>query len=744
MDIKDFKYIIGYKKTVIKDKIQNNNISKMQGKHVDPFIKDDGPCFWFSMKIPKTQSTNGTSSSYYALVTVMAQSDISLFDPNSGEKLCNVNKGTYFSIQSTYLSTSGKINGHLCTVRIFGLDKGSLTPQMLTKYNSAGYIVAVVKLEEIINKCDFLTTLDHCGTGKTLFYNDRVDSDYFDKSQALVETSSSGSTTNSGAISNTEGLDKVAEKVNYANMNTILKNNASSKQLTGFFTSWLTNFKNINSEIRRYKDNVDNLDLSKLRAIFGLPYQFLPSTDLRIDGSISDHTFGTTYAEMIGSRMNLLYMTPCNSSFLSNYTKDEREGLIGDIINYFGTDDKDQLSNLTENYSGKLYSTIPAYSEYFKYVNPMIRSGAIFLNLHQGLANETADDLEYKSYKGIPLASSKGKSFNWAWNDSGAQSTDYSGNSEGGSNNSDFGGIYSGFKSLQDTLYYKSCIPFYVTSATTVSDNFTNESTESLIASTINGFSDKARELQFLMGTTSRVISQQFDSIGKDVANAKSILDNIVNRIGDNGGIFGTLVGSVKTIVSGGRLMFPNIWANSAYSKAYNINIKLTTPYYDAKSWLINIYAPLCHLVGFVFPRGEFINGYSAPFLVKAFLKGQFNIDMGLITEMSIEKGKEGGWTVDGLPTVVDVSFTIQDLYSTISMSPAGTMFSSNVLKNIAEMDFLANLCGVNINMPDFGRMIYLYEILNLANPITDFIPNLESDLINMVGNKVRRMFSMV
>ena len=36
---------------------------------------------------------------------------------------------------------------------------------------------------------------------------------------------------------------------------------------------------------------------------------------------------------------------------------------------------------------------------------------------------------------------------------------------------------------------------------------------------------------------------------------------------------------------------------------------------------------------------------------------------MGLMS-MSLQKGSEGGWTVDGLPTTVDVSIEIKDLYS--------------------------------------------------------------------------------
>ena len=171
--------------------------------------------------------------------------------------------------------------------------------------------------------------------------------------------------------------------------------------------------------------------------------------------------------------------------------------------------------------------------------------------------------------------------------------------------------------------------------------------------------------------------------------------------------------------------------------------MKLTTPDFDKKSWYLNIYVPLCHLIALVLPRGDFQNGYVSPFIVKAFYKGMFNIDMGIITDMTINKGKEGGWTKDGLPTVVDVSFTIQDLYSTLSMTPTGPLMKKNVMQNIAEMDYLANLCGVNINEPDVGRMIEMYVTFNIENVFTDVPTNLLTGLSNKFSTKISTLLSI-
>jgi hypothetical protein len=140
-------------------------------------------------------------------------------------------------------------------------------------------------------------------------------------------------------------------------------------------------------------------------------------------------------------------------------------------------------------------------------------------------------------------------------------------------------------------------------------------------------------------------------------------------------------------------------------------------------------------------PRGEYHNGYSAPFLVKAFYKGSFNIDMGIITEMTVNKGKEGGWTKDGLPTVVDVSFTIQDLYSSISMTPI-TLAKSNTLENIQELDYLCSLCGININEPELTRIVKLYATLNITSKWVDIPFNLTANIGQKLSTKISNIFS--
>src|SRR5699024_7465962 len=112
---------------------------------------------------------------------------------------------------------------------------------------------------------------------------------------------------------------------------------------------------------------------------------------------------------------------------------------------------------------------------------------------------------------------------------------------------------------------------------------------------------------------------------------------------------------------------------DSDFSNSYDISIKLRTPDGDKLSWFLNIYVPLAHLICLTAPREASDagpNGYISPFLVRGFYKGLFNCDMGIITNLSITRGREKAWTLDGLPTEVDVSMELKDLYKMLAITP--------------------------------------------------------------------------
>ena len=530
--------------------------------------------------------------------------------------------------------------------------------------------------------------------------------------------------------------------------------------------------------IEAYKTStaINGINYKNLRNIFGAPYQFLPTTDCRIipgDNNGSGSTSarfsenlelaGYEFTEKILSRMPLLFITPGNTSFMGGSSENARTALIGQLDEAYVDKDisENSLRAMLEDYNGKLYTIMPAYAEYFNYVNPMCRAGAIFLGLagnvddtkNKRLNGKTLDVFHWGIYKGqdyTPYIEEEDTILGDQAAEDAEQAETPEETTDGTKPEEDIKSKYNweerdnvfeepeegSFKDFQQAMYYGNAIPFYINSEASFQDSFSNETTDSTLSSTINALSDRAREIQFLLGTASSAVGEAFDKVDGTLTDVKEQINNIVSKVAGGNSIFTTIANSVKTIVSGGRLLFPQIWSNSQFTKSYNISIKLTTPSYDKFSWWLNIYVPLCHLMALVLPRSEYVNSYTTPFLIKAFYRGMFNIDMGIITEMSFNRGKEGSWTKDGLPTVVDVSFSIQDLYTGMGMTSLGAMFKGTTLQNVSEMDYIANLCGININEPDLFRMVTLWATFNLKDRITDFLPNMSMN----IGSSLRNM----
>ena len=152
----------------------------------------------------------------------------------------------------------------------------------------------------------------------------------------------------------------------------------------------------------------------------------------------------------------------------------------------------------------------------------------------------------------------------------------------------------------------------------------------------------------------------------------------------------------------------------------------------------MNIFVPLFHLINFAGPQQLGKNAYSSPFLVRAHFKSMFTVDMGIITSMTIARGNESKWTASGLPTEVDVSFDIKDLYPVMMMLQK----ADETVYNTGLVDYVANLCGINMNKPDVLRMgdIYISKFLH-DKKITNRVSKTFLKVEQAVNNSLRGMY---
>lgn len=440
---------------------------------------------------------------------------------------------------------------------------------------------------------------------------------------------------------------------------------------------------------------------TRTNGIEGLPYQFLPTVDRRIlnnrTGRAELGISGRKYADKIFAQLPLLFLTPCKPLFMPDYNKSDREAGASAELSGAG----DVMNTLKE---GRFYSLENDFTEYWNYVNIMLQSVAIFMGIQDMPVHVNNGPAE-------PLGGVM-------WENEMAETEEAK--------------IY--FTGKENVLYYMDGL-------TSVSESFSNDTAESSLASAINGFSDQARELQFLFGKNGGVAGEMLNSAQDVTTSITQSLSSVASGLG--GGIVGSLSnGGVNTVLNGGKIVFPEMWANSNYDRSYSIEIKLRTPDHDPLSVFLNIIKPYCKLLALVMPHvmDGYMSGFSSPFLVRAFSKGMFSVENGIISSMSVTKGAECQWTLDGLPTQLDISIEIKDLYSALSMSGSGYNSIKNahdIVKNTAYMDFLANMAGTNLSETDIGTHISTYRQI-LFNDVT----NIPGKIVNSISQGGTKFFS--
>lgn len=431
-----------------------------------------------------------------------------------------------------------------------------------------------------------------------------------------------------------------------------------------------------------FVNNLNNADVSTLREVYGIPYQFTNLTDPRVTGgttfSFEQDKIGRKYNEMIFRRMPTLILQAGVPEFMQGFSDEAAAKISGMILGKLPGTNSDMIEATMKN-AGKYYGLKLMPNEYFDAVNAQCRAMAVLL----GLENESITINGYTDNL---------RSYNWS-NVCGSRMWGY----------------------------YAGAVQFYINSDAQVTETFGNGTTQSQLANKMNQLGATASEMQFLLGGMGKYTGfNTWENFGQEALKTGDARNAT--------GLFDTLVNNVSTLMAGGRMFFPEIWNDSQFMRQYAVSIKLDSPDCDDLSIYLNILVPLAHILGFVQPRFTGTNTYISPFLVRGFYKSQFHIDMGIITGCEIKKGDVGAWTQSGLPTQIEVDLTIKDLYNVLAMAlQNGT---ADLIGNPMQLDYLANLCGINIAEPDFMRTIKLWLALRGLTRIEDNVRNMYSGAI--------------
>lgn len=459
--------------------------------------------------------------------------------------------------------------------------------------------------------------------------------------------------------------------------------------------------------MKQFSNSSASDTFDELRVVHGLPFQFLETADPRP----AKCAYGRTFLETILQDGSFLYMIPGKPEFFTGLSKKSKNSLITGMIG----NDETHLKQLVNDVGGRYYTFSTDFVNYQNYVAAMCRSAAYFL----GLQN-------VKGYE----SNTKYKDFDWGI--AANTKTNEKGKTNLGHNTDFVGNLVN--NPIYKEMAQNPCVCVYIDgNSTSYSESVSNSTEESMITGVLNKGSEATREARFLFGGMGNVPDSKL--VEGSMKNVESVIKGLVSSFKKNV-VLDQFTEMGKAVIYGGNILIPDIWKDSSYSKSYNIDIKLVSPYGNLESIYLHILVPLFHIMALSFPRQLGRSGYMSPFLVRAFCKGWFNCDMGIVESFQIKKASQDGWNSSGLPTEIDVSISLRDLYSSIGISSAT---DSSYLKNTEFLDMIGTLCGINVNKPAIDRKLAMLVGFYKNKP-GDIVHNVTASIGENIRNKLNNL----
>ena len=231
-------------------------------------------------------------------------------------------------------------------------------------------------------------------------------------------------------------------------------------------------------------------------------------------------------------------------------------------------------------------------------------------------------------------------------------------------------------------------VAFRLDEVGSIGESFSNTTKEPGIASTINGMSSSARDVQ----TNAMNFNLSDGIVGETIGAFKDAVVSFAQGALDGVGLSG-----VAVLGGGAFADIQNVWdQSSAQLPSESFTIQLRTPYGNKVSIFQNLYLPLSMLLAGALPLSTGPSSYTSPFMCQCFVPGRMQTRCGMITDLSITRGtSNAGWSVDGLPLGIDVTFTVTDMSSILHVpldERAGILDDDNAFN-----DYMAILSALGV-----------------------------------------------
>lgn len=468
------------------------------------------------------------------------------------------------------------------------------------------------------------------------------------------------------------------------------------------------------------KTNSESVFEAQNTKILGMPHQFLETADIRID---KNNNFGYCFAKDIYMERPIVTLMPGKVNYLPDYSASDKK-IFGSLMSDMNNENSKSVLNemISDSAESRYYDFASDYSTYIRYVNLMCRVAAVYLGIEDKLG---------------PDGKTAYKSYDWA---------DYQSFNNYTSPIRDEGDI---LKVIEDIGSYiskkvsqladdvivgkRSYINFYVDPSTSINESLSNSTQKSQLEGAFDSVEGIVKEATMLLSSA----SSAGETVGKFITGAGEAVLGLVDTV--SLGLFKNMLGlAEKEVLHGANLIYPEIWMDSEYSKSYTIQMNLSSPYGDTEAIYLNVLVPILHALCLALPRQSSANSYSSPFIVRGFSKGWFSIDMGMVESISIDKGPEQSWSVEGLPTQAKVTLTIKDLYSQLMMSPSNK--PSLFFSNQGLMDYLGSMCGVDLSTPNI--VFKVNSIKALLTRVNDIPNDIYRKLTEALRNKLHNFIN--
>lgn len=231
-----------------------------------------------------------------------------------------------------------------------------------------------------------------------------------------------------------------------------------------------------------------------------------------------------------------------------------------------------------------------------------------------------------------------------------------------------------------------STICLYSDGGVEVPLNFQHQTGQSSILSTItdNPVSSATSELAFLASDFNYQTDQTSD-------------DGLMARVESK-----WLRKMMGMIPLGAKLIAPEVWQGVEVTKTINFKVILQAANPHKVAVFNEVLVPYMHLFAAFAPMNivsvsnrmaNRIGAYAPPFVVRMYSKGSVNVNLGIITSITVNKVPKD-LTIDGLPTRMELDIEIKDLYDVMGI-PQNPRTRADVLNCAGLTEYLSALTGV-------------------------------------------------